>query len=306
MAAPHRWIAAACAVAGMGCLGAGVAIAGSAAGSLLAAGSVVLAATAGRSAVHARRMRGVDPGLAARPQAILRQLCEENGVAAPRLEVVAGTAPRAYSTRFAGAGVIGCSTGMLEALDDRQLRAILGHELSHHLRRDSLRELPASIPEMAALGYCGAVIIGGLATGGLSVVSLAAGNILMWGTRAVRTAVSRSHERAADAAATALTGDPEGLASALNRIDIVLRPRAQTGRQPDWLDRVGNVLLEGHPPTPQRVTRLLVQAHRAGTLSGPSVSAMSRPLIPPAARSRAGRPIELIGRSPGAPERDIQ
>ncbi|MFC5969801.1 M48 family metalloprotease [Halomarina salina] len=109
------------------------------------------------------------------------------------------------------------STGLLDALDERQLEAVVAHELAHVKNRDAavmtLVELPLSSARNLArvLQHSGGVHF--------VLLAVAAGSYAFWGTgRTLVASLSRSRELAADRGATALLGDPAPLASALDTL----------------------------------------------------------------------------------------
>ncbi|MWG33564.1 M48 family metalloprotease [Halomarina oriensis] len=119
------------------------------------------------------------------------------------------------------------STGLLDALDDEELDAVVAHELAHVKNRDAtvmtLVELPLSSARNLGrmLQHSGGVHF--------ALLGVAAGSYLFWGLgRALVASLSRSRELAADRGASALLGDPAPLASALDTLAEDLQSTPET------------------------------------------------------------------------------
>jgi len=191
----------------------------------------------------------------------------------PRLYVSPTAAPNAFSTgRDPRHAAVCCTEGILTMLDERELRAVLAHELAHVHNRDILvSSITAALASAVVLGVQSAWLLpfgrpaddddGGL-IGGLFLLVLAPVAALV-----VQLGVSRSREYQADASGVVLTGDPLGLASALRKLDAGTRalplrpaPELQTTSalmianpfRPEGVSR----LFSTHPPMADRVARL--------------------------------------------------
>jgi heat shock protein HtpX len=167
--------------------------------------------------------------------------------------------------------VMAITAPMLDTLDSAQLRAILAHEVMHIAQHDlrfirlvmMLQVLTISVSRM---GWLLLVLFWPLAlTSGVQIPVWAI--LLLLGapvaSALLQAALSRSREYAADLGAVELTGDPEALAEALERID---RRRNQFWRQvlpvPQRPRNRGS-LLRTHPAQEERVRRLRALAHEA-------------------------------------------
>ncbi len=214
---------------------AGLAIAAcSALGPLAAvAAATAVLATAARGwwrggAAALRSMHARPVGEAEQPllHRLVRELCRSTRQPVPRLYVSPVATPTAFATgRCPRTASVCVTTGLLAVLDERQLRAVLAHELAHVRARDTLlasvaTSLSSAVLALAALGW---LVPGGdddeeAGVGGLLLLLLAPAAALL-----LHLGLRREREHAADAAAVAVTGDPGALAGALRVLQVGAR-----------------------------------------------------------------------------------
>jgi heat shock protein HtpX len=155
---------------------------------------------------------------------IVERLSANNGIPKPKVAIVNSMVPNAFATgKSPKSSLVAVTSGILDLLDDDELEAVIGHELSHVRSRDALVLTLASVFSMVAWYLVQFGFFGGLqgrrrnASGGTAIVILVA--LITWIVSfLIIRAISRYREYSADRSGAIMTGKPDKLASALLKI----------------------------------------------------------------------------------------
>jgi len=193
----------------------------------------------------------------------------------PRLYLIPQESPNAFATgRNPEHAVVAVTEGLLRIMDRKEIRGVLAHELSHVKDRDILissiaATMAGAIMFLANMARWSA-IFGGFGGsdeegGGMGIIGLILTSILApIAAMIVQMAISRSREYLADEEGAKIAGDPEGLASALEKLG------AYSGKAPMHADPATSHmfivnplsgrklmhLFSTHPPLEERIARL--------------------------------------------------
>jgi heat shock protein HtpX len=211
---------------------------------------------------------------------IVEQLTHGAGIAMPKVYVSPEMQPNAFATgRSPDHAAVVVTQGILQVLDNDELRGVLAHELSHVKNRDILigsvaAAVAMGITFVARMAMWGAIFGGGGGgdrDGGNAFGAIAMMILAPIAAAMLQMSLSRSREYQADASGAHLLHDGEPLARALEKIEAYAKQRPMdvnpaqaqayiinplSGRNVQFAN-----LFSSHPPTADRIRRLRAEQH---------------------------------------------
>jgi len=208
-----------------------------------------------------------------------RRLCQRAGLPMPRLYFIPTPQPNAFATGPSPSkGIVAFTAGLLQTMQPHEIEGVLAHELAHIKNRDMLTMTIAATIVGAITWIVDmlrwSAIFGGMRSrdnensSGLELVLvIVVGVIASIAAVLIQLAISRTREYAADAEAARMAGTPDGLISALQKLEtytaaipmeeatpatshlFIANPFKGAG---DWIAS----LFSTHPPIPKRIERL--------------------------------------------------
>ena len=181
--------------------------------------------TSDKIALYSMGAREVSPAEAPRLHGIIERLCIQANLPKPRVAIAETSMPNAFAIgRSPKSATVCATTGILDLLDDAELEAVLGHELTHVQNRDvmvmTIASFFASIASfIVQIGFWFGAFGGEDEDSGPSwLVVIAVSAVVYMVSFVLLQALSRYREFAADRGSAILTGRPSALISALMKI----------------------------------------------------------------------------------------
>lgn len=203
---------------------------------------------------------------------IVENLAITTGVPMPKVYLVNDPAPNAFATgRDPKHAHVAATTGILELMDDRELEAVMAHEMGHVQNYD-IRVMMIVFGLVSAIGLIADIFLRLMWFGGdndnpphpiFMILGIVAAILAPIIAILVQAAVSRQREYLADATGAMTTRDPEGLASALEKLAGVSTATHRQNSSTAHLFFANPLrgkslakLFSTHPPLSERITRL--------------------------------------------------
>ena len=210
---------------------------------------------------------------------MVQELAQRAQLPMPRVYLINEDAPNAFATgRNPEHAAVAATTGILRALSERELRGVMAHELAHVRHRDILiSTVSATMAGAISMLANFAMFFGGRDSEGRAHNPIAGLLVMLLAPLAaslIQMAISRAREFEADRGGAEISGDPQALASALQKIHRYAQgmPMEAAERHPETAQMmIMNPLSAGglrgmfstHPSTEERVERLLAMAPAA-------------------------------------------
>ncbi len=226
----------------------------------------------------------VSPQQESKLHGIIDRLVQTAGMHKPKVAIMETHVPNAFATgRNPKKAVVAVTRGLMTRLDDRELEAVLAHELTHVKNRDVMVITWASLIVIAAaflmrILFLSSLFGGGFGGGGgrrggggqamLIMMAVMVGTIVIYVIAQILImALSRYREYSADRGSAILTGSPSQLASALSKISGTIARIPQkdlrniSGANAFFIVSALNGkgianLFSNHPPVEKRIERL--------------------------------------------------
>jgi heat shock protein HtpX len=243
----------------------------------------------------------ITPAEAPRLFALVEQLARRAGLPMPALYVIHEDQPNAFATgRNPENAAVAVNTGLLDLMSEEEVAGVVAHELAHIRHRDTLimtitATLAGAIGMLAQFGF----LFGGRSDDGRRNPFGPIGALLLMvvgpiAAMLVQMAISRSREYEADRLGAEISGDPRGLARALQKLERykqgIVNPTAEAHPASAHMFIINPLsglrmdsLFTTHPPTEERIRRLLAMAP-------PAPPRMAGWAAPPAAIYPPGSP----------------
>jgi heat shock protein HtpX len=217
--------------------------------------------------------REVDATTAPRFYAMVKELADRAQLPMPKVYLIDEAAPNAFATgRNPDNAAVAATTGIMRLLSERELRGVMAHELAHVKHRDILiSTISATMAGAISMLANFAMFFGGRDSEGRPanpIVGIAVAILAPLAASVIQMAISRAREFEADRGGAEISGDPQALASALQKIEHYAKgiPLPAAEAHPETAQMmIMNPLAGGglrglfstHPATADRIARLM-------------------------------------------------
>lgn len=207
---------------------------------------------------------------------IVENLAITLGIPTPKVYLIEDPAPNAFATgRNPKHAIVAATTGILEIMDDRELEAVMAHEMGHVQNYD-IRVSMIAFGLVSAIGILSDIIIrmfffGNRRDNNVNPVVMIVGLVVIIlapiVAMIVQLAISRQREYLADATSVVTTHDSEGMVMALRKLETYGRPmqRQNSSAAHMFLNNplkpgIMSKIFSTHPPIAERIQRLEANA----------------------------------------------
>lgn len=213
---------------------------------------------------------------------IVEELSIASGLPKPQVGIIESDVPNAFATGLRPeSGIVVVTRGLLDIMDREELTGVLAHEMSHIRHRDIVIGTLAAVLAMSLmlatrllmrLAFWGVVGRGGRDRENRNPLGMILAILIVIiapiAAMIVRFAISREREYMADAGAAMITRNPEGLASALEKLKLYNENSYRRLKVPEEFSHMFifdplfgvssslSSLFSTHPPIEERITRL--------------------------------------------------
>ena len=206
---------------------------------------------------------------------IVENLAITDGMPMPKVYIIDDPAPNAMATgRDPRHAMVAATSGILEIMNDRELEAVMAHEMSH-VKNYDIRVSMIAFGLVSAIGVLSDIALRMMWFGGgnrdrennanpamlvIGIIVIILAPIM---AMLIQLAISRQREYLADASGSLTTRDPDGLVSALRKLKDYSRPMKRQNMSTAHLFfnnplKKGSIagLFSTHPPLEERIARL--------------------------------------------------
>lgn len=211
---------------------------------------------------------------------IVENLAITTGMPTPKIYMIDDPAPNAFATgRDPKHAIVAATTGIMDIMSDRELEAVMAHEMGH-VRNYDIRVSMIAFGLASAIGIISDIALRMMFFGGgdnrdnnsnplMLVIGMVVIILAPITAALIQMAISRQREYLADATGAMTTRDSEGLASALEKLQQYSRPMQRQNTSTAHLFfanplKAGTLskLFSTHPPLEDRIARLRANANK--------------------------------------------
>ena len=218
----------------------------------------------------------VDENSAPQFYRMVRELSQNAGLPMPKVYIINEDQPNAFATgRDPEHAAVAATTGIMRILSERELRGVMAHELTHVKHRDTLiSTISATMAgAISSIAQFGMLFSGGERDRNVHpVVAILIMILAPLAAMLIQMAISRAREFEADKGGAEISGDPQALAAALEKIHNYAQqiPMGTAEQHPETAQMMiinplsgGGIrgLFSTHPPMEERVARLHAMVH---------------------------------------------